>query len=177
MTWSKAVCPLGDAAYWWMVWWLISSDPGLPYRVSLIWANTSWKKLLHEECWKYESNDNTIQSNLLRDVLDVKKKTRSGVCEVTKKVIYSDQERSHMISQLFLPLQGLLVHILNIELQSSCLTLKTEICKTSEWLKMCWERFCDVIESFRRATEWNLRWDCFVNCCFQGQEWTSEPEF
>lgn len=27
------------------------------------------------------------------------------------------------------------------------------------------------------ATKWTLRWECFVNCCFQGLEWTWHQMF
>ncbi len=44
--------------------------------------------------------------------------------------------------------------------------------RSLEQLLICWWRSCDVIKSSRAATQWTLRWDCFVKCCFQSQEWT-----
>lgn len=80
MTWSKAVCPLGDTVYWWMVWWLISADPGPSCGVLWFWVDTSWKKLLYEECWKYKLIKWQHKAIFFEMFLDVKKKQ-----EVTKK--------------------------------------------------------------------------------------------
>lgn len=35
-----------------------------------------------------------------------------------------------------------------------------------------WFQTCVITESYKTATNCTLGWESFVNCCFQGQEWT-----